>query len=178
MKQNLVFIAQSIDGYIANRKNELDWLDMIPNPNQLDLGYRSFIEKVDAIVMGHNTFNTVCSFDIDWPYIQPVFVISNSMRELPEKYQGKVELVNGKLSDILEMIHSKGFESLYIDGGKTIQSFLNEDRIDELIVSTLPILLGGGVPLFRDLIKEQEFELLESKVYLNNIVQNRYKRRR
>lgn len=177
MKQNLVFIAQSLDGYIADRNNGLEWLEMIPNPDRLDLGYKSFMERIDALVMGRNTFDTVCSFGIDWPYTKPVFVISNSMNEVPEKYQGKVELVKGSLSEILKSIHSKGYESLYIDGGKTIQSFLNEDLIDELIVTTIPILLGGGASLFGELHKEQKFELLESKVQLEHIVQSRYKRK-
>lgn len=177
MKQNLVFIAQSLDGYIADRNGGIAWLEMIPNPDQLDLGYFPFMERVDAIVMGRSTFEVVCSFDIDWPYTKPVFVLSNSMTEIPEEYKGKIELVKGKLSDVLETIHSKAYESLYIDGGTCVQSFLQEDLIDELTVTTMPILLGGGSPLFADLPKEQEFELVESKVFLKQIVQNRYIRK-
>ncbi|WP_282126188.1 dihydrofolate reductase family protein [Marinifilum flexuosum] len=178
MKQNLVFIAQSLDGYIADRNGGLGWLEMVPNPEKLDMGYMSTIERIDALVMGRNTFDTVCSFGIDWPYTKPVFVISNSMSEVPGKYKGKIELVKGSLSEILESIHAKGYESLYIDGGKTIQSFLKEDLIDELIVTTIPILLGEGASLFGNLPKEQEYELVESKVYLDQIVQSAYKRKR
>lgn len=178
MKQNLVFIAQSLDGYISDRNGGLGWLEMVPNPEKLDMGYVSMIERVDALVMGRNTFDTVCSFGIDWPYTKPVFVISNSMSEVPEKYKGKIELVNGSLKEILENIHAKGYESLYIDGGKTIQSFLKEDLIDELIVTTFPVLLGGDASLFGDLPKEQEYELMESKVYLDQIMQTAYKRKK
>lgn len=178
MKQNLVFIANSLDGYIADKNNGLAWLEMIPNPEQNDCGYKAFIERVDALVMGRKTFETVCSFDIEWPYTKPVFVLSNSLNEVPEKYQGKVELVKGKLRDVLETINSKGYESLYIDGGSCIQSFLKEDLIDELIVSTFPVLLGGGAPLFGNLPKEQEYELVSSEVMLGQIVQSQYKRKR
>jgi dihydrofolate reductase len=178
MKQNLVFIANSLDGYIADRNNGLAWLEMIPNPDQNDCGYNAFIERVDALVMGRKTFETVCSFDIEWPYTKPVFVLSSTMAEVPEKYKGKVELVTGKLSDVLETINSKGYESLYIDGGSCIQSFLKEDLIDELIVSSFPILLGGGAPLFGNLPKDQVYELVKSEVMLGQIVQSHYKRKR
>ena len=178
MKQNLVFIAQSLDGYIADRNGDLGWLEMIPNPDQLDLGFVSLMNRVDALIMGRNTFDTVCSFDIEWPYTKPVFVMSNSLSEIPEKYKGKVEMVRGSLSEILDLIHAKGHESLYIDGGKIIQSFLEEDLIDELIVSTLPVLLGGGTNLFADLPKQQEYELVESRVFLGQIVQSSYKRKK
>jgi dihydrofolate reductase len=178
MKQNLVFIAQSLDGFIADRNNGLEWLEMVPNPNGLDLGYASFMQRVDALLMGRNTFDTICSFDIDWPYTKPVFVVSNSLSEIPEKYKGKIELVKGNLQAVLESIHAKGYESLYIDGGKTIQNLLKEDLIDEIIVTTIPILLGGGAALFGELPMEQKYDLMESKVLLNQIVQSTYKRKK
>eukprot|EP01029_Cantina_marsupialis_P022889 TRINITY_DN561_c1_g6_i1.p5 TRINITY_DN561_c1_g6~~TRINITY_DN561_c1_g6_i1.p5 ORF type:complete len:179 (+),score=9.91 TRINITY_DN561_c1_g6_i1:1653-2189(+) len=178
MKQNLVFIAQSLDGFIADRNGGLDWLNMVPNPDQIDMGYHSFVERVDAIVMGRSTFEMVCSFDIEWPYTKPVFVMSNSLSELSQEYKGKAELVKGTITEILESIHGKGYHSLYIDGGVTVQSFLKEDVIDELIITTIPILLGGGSPLFKSLPKEMKFELVESEVMLDQIVQSRYKRKR
>jgi dihydrofolate reductase len=176
--ENKVFIARSLDGYIADRKGGLDWLHMVPNPEHKDLGYEDFIKGIDAIVMGRVTFETVCSFDIEWPYDKPVFVLSRSMDLVPEKYRDKAELVNGSLPGILDQIHKKGHRRLYIDGGGTIQSFLREDLVDELIITTIPILLGGGSPLFGVLPKELEFEHVSSALYLDEVVQDTYRRKR
>lgn len=177
-KQNKVFIATSMDGFIADRDGGIDWLHSIPNPEQNDMGYGAFISGIDALVMGRNTFETVCGFDIDWPYTQPVFVLSNSLTTIPEKFRDKAELVRGPLKEVLQEIHDRGYEQLYIDGGKTIQSFLKEDLIDELILTTIPILLGGGIPLFSELSQPMEWECVESKLFLDKVAQNRYIRKR
>ncbi|MBC8767805.1 dihydrofolate reductase [Arenibacter sp. BSSL-BM3] len=176
-KRNLVFIATSLDGYIADRNGGLDWLTSVPNPELSDMGYKNFVAQVDALVMGRNTFETVCGFDGDWPYNQPVFVLSSTLKTIPEKYRDKAELVKGSLNEILKQIHDKGYHNLYIDGGVTIQNFLKEDLIDEMTITTIPIVLGGGTALFLQLSKELEFSLVESKVLLNQIVQNHYLRK-
>jgi len=177
-KTNKVFIATSLDGYIADKNGGLDWLHSIPNPDNIDMGYAEFTSQIDALVMGRTTFETVCRFDIDWPYKKPVFVLSNNLTEIPEEYKGKVELVKGNLKTLIETIHNKGFNHLYIDGGKTIQSFLNEDLIDEIIITIIPYLLGGGVPLFAESPKRLDFECVETKIFLKQVVQNRFVRKR
>ena len=175
-KKNKVFIATSIDGYIADNNGGIDWLHEIPNPQGIDMGYSEFNSQIDALVIGRATFGTVCGFDMDWPYQKPVFVLSNSMATIPKKYEGKAELVKGSLKNILEYIHKKEYYHLYIDGGKTIQSFLKEDLIDEITITVIPFLLGSGIPLFADLPKRLEFECVDSKVFLGKIVQNHFKR--
>lgn len=176
-RSNRVFIATSLDGYIADKNGGIDWLHSVPNPNGDDMGFVDFMHETDALVMGRTTFETVCSFDVPWPYNKPVFVLSTTMNEIPESHQGKAFLVKGELSQVLEEIHQKGYNSLYIDGGTTIQSFLKADLIDELCISTIPILLGGGSPLFSDLPTPINFDLVETKTYLNQITQNYYKRK-
>lgn len=176
VKKNKIFIATSIDGYIADKDGGIKWLHSIPNPDGIDMGFNEFTSQIEAFVLGRTTFETVCSFDIEWPYQKPVFVLSNNMTTIPEKYKGKAELVKGTLKEILETIHKKDFFNLYIDGGKTIQSFLKEDLIDEMTITIIPYLLGGGIPLFADLPKKLEFECIESKIFLGKIVQNHFKR--
>ena len=177
-KRNKVFIARSLDGFIADKNGGLDWLQSIPNPDNNDMGYVAFTSQIDAIIMGRNTFEMVCSFDCDWPYSKPVFVMSTTLELLPEEYNDKAEIVKGSLTEILAFVHKKGFNRLYIDGGSTVQGFLKEDLIDELIITTIPILLGGGAPLFTELPNELEFELIKSEVFLNQIVQSHYSRKR
>ena len=178
MKKNIVFIARSLDGFIAGKNGELDWLHSIPNPENNDMGYNDLMEEIDAIVMGRTTFETVCGFGGEWPYSKHVFVLSNSLKEVPVKLDKKVSLANGSPQEILNKIYAKGYLKLYIDGGRTVQNFLKEDLIDELIITTIPILLGGGFSLFGDLPKPMELEHIESKVFLNQIVQDCYKRKR
>lgn len=177
-KINKVFIATSLDGYIADKNGEIDWLHAIPNPDNLDMGYRSFISQIDALVMGRRTFETVCGFDMEWPYQKPVFVLSNSLKHIPTQYESKAELVNGTLKEILDKIYNKGCYILYIDGGRTIQGFLKEDLIDEMTITIIPSLLGGGVPLFSEHSERLEFECVDSTIYLDKVVQNHFIRKR
>jgi dihydrofolate reductase len=138
------------------------------------MGYGNFIASIDAIIMGRITFETVCSFDVDWPYDIPVFVLSNTLTEIPASYKGKAYLAKGPLTEVLAGINEQGFHILYIDGGKTIQSFLQEDLIDEMIITTVPILLGSGFSLFGELTESVLFRSVETKIYLDSISQNRY----
>ena len=177
-KKNKVFIATSIDGFIADKNGGIDWLHAIPNPDNIDMGYGEFMAQVDALVMGRATFETVCGFDMDWPYSKPVFVLSNTLSRLPKEYEGKAEQVKGSLKEILEKIHNTGYHRLYIDGGRTIQSFLKEDLIDELTITTIPCILGGGIPLFTELPNTLDFECVESRLFLDKVVQNRFIRKR
>lgn len=171
---NKVFIATSLDGYIADKNGGIDWLDTFPEVNETDTGYQAFIDEIDALVMGRNTFQKVLSFDIDWPYSKPVFVLSNSLNEIPEEIATTVQLVNGSLNSVLDKIHQLGFHKLYIDGGLTIQNFLTEDLIDEITITIVPVLLGDGIPLFGNLSKLRKFKCVETKLFFHTLVQNKF----
>ena len=142
------------------------------------MGYLQFMNGIDALIMGRNTFETVIEFNVPWPYNKPVFVLSNKLKEIPESHKGKAFLVHGTLTEILGQIHKKGYERLYIDGGKTIRNFLKADLIDEMLLTTIPILLGSGSSLFGELPNELKFELIETKTFLNQISQRHYKRKK
>lgn len=170
---NVVYIATSLDGYIAKKDGGLDWLLKIPNPDESDFGFSEFIKNIDAIVMGRNTFELVLTFG-SWPYAKPVFVLSSSLKSIPEKLAGKAELVNGDPGSVVIKLNERNFNNLYIDGGKTIQEFLKLNLIDEMIITQIPILLGDGIPLFGNLTKEQKFRLIKSEVLVNALVKNHY----
>jgi dihydrofolate reductase len=138
--KNSVFIATRIDGYIADKNGGIDWLYSIPNPDNDDMGYVEFNKGIDALVIGRITFETVIGFDVDWPYNIPVFVLSNTLKEIPESRKGKAFLVKGMLTEILDQIYEKGFKQLYVDGGTTIRNFLKEGLIDEMVITTIPVL--------------------------------------
>lgn len=173
---NIVYIATSLDGYIADKNGDLEWLEQIPNPEKSDCGWAAFLDRIDAIIMGRNTFETVCGFQGPWPYPKPVFVLSNTLSSVPNKAKEKAEIINGSVKDVIARLHKRGLNNLYIDGGKTIQSFLNENLIDELIITTIPTLLGGGTPLFGELQRPLNFEYVKTDVLLNAMVKNYYRK--
>lgn len=174
-QKNIVFIAQSLDGYIADKNGDIDWLNTIPNPNHIDMGYKQLMENIQAIVMGRVTFETVSKFDGPWPYNKPVYVLSNTLKVVPKPYKGKVFLLSGKPAEVVHYLRQKNYHKLYIDGGTTIQQFLQAKLINELIITTIPILLGGGYTLFGELTTPLHLQHLKTTVFLNQIVQSHYK---
>lgn len=175
---NSVYIGTSLDGYIADKDGGLDWLMSTPNPDNDDFGFAEFMARVDAIIMGRNTFETVCSFGGDWPYNKPVFVLSSTLTTIPIEYTDNAQLISGTPGEVVTELNRRGFIDLYIDGGITIQKFLQADLIDELIISQLPIVLGGGTPLFGELAEPLMFKHRSSEVLLNAIVKSHYRRNR
>lgn len=172
---NIVYIATSLDGFIARRDGSVDWLMEMPNPDNSDYGFSDFLNHIDAIVMGRITFETVMGFG-QWPYTKPVFVLSNTIKEIPEAYAGKAEIVSGDLLSIVNSLNQKNFTNLYIDGGSTIQSFLDLDLIDKMIITQVPILLGAGISLFKDSDREVRFTLENSERISKELVKNTYQR--
>lgn len=171
---NYVYIAASLDGYIATKDGGIDWLSEIPNPDNSDYGFNDFVQKIDALIMGRNTFEKVLSFG-QWPYPKKVFVLSNKLKEVPEELTDKVEIIAGDIKAIIVNLNKRGFLNLYIDGGKTIQSFLKENLIDEMIITRIPILLGSGIPLFGKLDKPLRFDEVETEILDDLLVKNHYK---
>ena len=176
--KNSVFIATSLDGFIAGKNNELDWLSTFPEIDHIDTGFNDFTAGIDALLMGRTTFEVVAGFEGEWFYKKPVFVWSNSLTEVPKNLKNKAFIVKGSIKEVLSEVHNKGFHSLYIDGGKTIQSFLKEDLIDEMIITTIPVLLGSGIPLFGELPKQLVFECVKSTMFLDKVIQNHFIRAR
>jgi dihydrofolate reductase len=142
------------------------------------MGFSDFMDSVDALLMGRTTFETVLGFNVPWPYSKPVYVLSTKDNVIPNDYSEKAFQVKGSLNEVLDYIHSNGHFKLYIDGGRTIQSFLEADLIDEMVISRLPILIGGGSPLFGNLPKFLEFELQQTEVLLGHIVKSHYIRKK
>lgn len=173
---NRVFIATSLDGLIADDKGSVNFLYAFPEPEGEDMGYYAFMSTIDAIVMGRKTFETVLGFGVGWPYEKPVFVWSSTLKEVPAELHGKVELVRGTPGEITDMLNRAGHADLYIDGGQTIRSFLQEDLIDEMTIATMPVVLGSGIPLFGHLSSPVTFTCVSCIRFAHGIAQCRYVR--
>ena len=174
---NYVYIATSLDGFIATPDGGIDWLNEIPNPEGSDYGYADFMSGIDALVMGRKSFEKVLSFGV-WPYDKPVFVLSRSKVTIPKELDEKVEITNSSPEEIVAQLAELGYQNLYIDGGVTIHGFLEADLIDELIITRVPILLGDGIPLFSKLSQKMQFTHKKTETLNEMLVKSHYLRKR
>jgi dihydrofolate reductase len=169
-----VYIATSLDGFIARPNGGIDWLDSPGDPAGEDYGYKEFFSSIDALVMGRNTYELVLTFG-EWPYEKKVIVLSSGMPTIPEKLTGKVEIMAGTPQEIVARLAEQGANHLYIDGGKTIQGFLQAGLIDEMIITRIPVLIGEGIPLFGKLEQDVRWQHIETKAYSNGLVMSKYR---
>ncbi len=168
-----VYVATSLDGFIARENGSIDWLPPVEEDGE-DYGYREFMDSVDAIVMGRRTYETVLSFG-SWPYgKKPVLVLSSRQVEISQEIAGTVEAMSASPQEVVRRFAERGFNHLYIDGGKTIQGFLREGLIDRLIITRVPILLGSGIPLFGPLSHDIKLRHVETRQFENGLVQSEY----
>ncbi|NNF55162.1 MAG: dihydrofolate reductase [Acidimicrobiales bacterium] len=174
---NRVFIATSLDGYIATEDHGLDWLDQLPNPDDDDYGFDAFMDATDALLMGRRTFEVIKGFR-PWPYNRPVFVASASLTlaDLPDDLAGSVHVVTGSPAELVAELHRMGHETLYVDGGSLITSFLEAGLIDEMTISRLPVVLGSGIPLFGPVRASTWWDHIETTAFANGIVASTYRR--
>ena len=166
-----VFIATSLDGYIARENGALDWLDSIPNEEGLDYGFKAFLDSVDTLILGRNTYDVVSEFDT-WPYQgKRVIVLSQNLKEV----RGEAELFAGSCESLITKLSAEGTTHIYVDGGKTISTFLEKNLVDAVTITLIPTLLGTGIRLFSPMKTEHSCQLIASKSYPNGLVQVTYK---
>lgn len=177
MTKASVFIATSLDGFIAREDGGIDWL---PTPDTEsdggeDYGYNSFIKTIDAIVMGRNTYELVLTFD-EWYYGEiPLFVLTTKGVDIPDRLSKTVSQTSGNPHEIVKELADKGYHNLYVDGGKTIQGFLNADLIDEMTITTIPVLIGNGIPLFGSTDHDIHLEHVQNSSFSDGLIQHKYK---
>jgi dihydrofolate reductase len=165
-----VFIGTSLDGFIARVNGDLDFL---PPGGGEPHGYDEFMATVDALVMGRNSFETVLGFGT-WPYGEkPVFVLST--RPLGDAPAGAVvERMSGAPPEIVSQLAARGIRHIYVDGGITIQRFLQAGLIQRLIITRVPVLIGAGIPLFGAVPKDIVLQHVGTRQYASGLVQSEY----
>ncbi len=170
-----VFIAASLDGYVARRDGGLDWL-MKQNTEGEDHGYDAFMASVDGLVMGRGSFETVLSFD-EWPYEKPVVVMSQRLTDddVPDALKARVRLSDLSPADLMRQLEGEGWERVYVDGGKVVQSFLRAGLIADILLTRIPILIGDGRPLFGGLEGDIDLEHIGTRAYPSGLVRSEYR---
>ena len=165
-----VFVGTSLDGFIARANGAFDFLS--PSGDEPH-GYDEFIATVDALVIGRKTFETVLGFD-GWAYgKKPVFVLSS--RPIAAAPTGAmVERMSGTPTGIVSQLEARGIQHIYVDGGVTIQQFLQAGVIQRLIITRVPVLIGTGIPLFGPLRRDISLKHIATRQYASGLVQSEY----
>jgi dihydrofolate reductase len=169
-----VFIAISLDGFIARPDGTLDWL-VRPEHEGEDHGYAEFIQKIDAIVMGRGTYEAVRGFD-PWPYDKPVLVLSRRLAgtEPPAGLQGKVSFTDLSPQAAMDHLALQGAARVYVDGGQIVQAFLRAGLIADMVISQIPVLIGEGRSLFGATGSDLHFTHETTRSFPSGLVQSRY----
>ncbi len=170
-----VFIAASLDGFIARSDGDLDWLMKFDTDGE-DHGFDAMLASVEGLIMGRGTFEKVLSLG-EWPYTKPVIVLSRSLKQsdLPDHLRGKVRLSDAAPKILMEQLDGEGWKRAYVDGGKVIQSFLREGLIADMLVTRVPVLIGEGLPLFGAVPQDISLRHLETKAFPSGLVSSKYR---
>jgi len=162
-----VYIAASLDGFIARPDGGLDWLSAVERPGE-DYGYKAFFDSVDVLVMGRKTYDVALGFN-PWPYGKKRCIV---VTHAPPAAKLGETFHSGPLSSLMDQLSREGVRRIYVDGGALIRSFLAEGLVDDVTLSVIPVLLGAGLPLFGG--AERRLTLVSSRPFPSGLVQLRY----
>ena len=171
-----VYIATSLDGFIAREDGDIDWLNAANEevPEGEDSGFFAFFDSVDCLIMGRNTYEKVLSFG-QWPYgKKPVIVLSRNEVKIPDSLPKSVSWSSESPEDLSNRLMREGVKRAYVDGGKTIQRFLAEALIKDVTITVIPVLIGSGIPLFGKIEKDIQLKHVSTTAFDFGFVQSTY----
>jgi dihydrofolate reductase len=169
----ILYIATSLDGYIAKPNDDLSFLSIVAEEGQ-DYGYADFVKTVDTVIVGRKTYDKVISMGFDFPHAdKDAYIITRT----PKPNIGSVKFYTGNLKSLVVKLKSEKGKNIFCDGGaEIVNELLKDDLIDEFILSVIPILVGNGIKLFKDGRPEKNLELVSVKSFEKGLVQLHYKR--
>ncbi len=176
MIKTVLYIATSLDGFIARPDGNLDWLTSTPPPESGDYGYLELLENTEIIIMGRKTYDEIIGFGIDWPYsgYKTYVVTKNTSLTIksPDTY-----ILTENLKGFLNELKSKAKKDIWlVGGGQLITTFINEDLLDKMIITIIPKIIGEGLQLFAGNSKETNWRLIETKSYNTSVVNLTYEK--
>lgn len=176
MRKMSLFIAMSLDGYIAKPNDDLNFLKLVEKEGE-DYGYAEFMAKIDTIIIGRRTYDYVVK-EIGASHYdngkRDVYVITRTER--PKL--GRTIFYTGNITELVDRLKSESGKNIYCDGGaEVINELLKYNLIDEFIISVIPVLLGNGTRLFKDERAEQILEFIEAKIFETGLTQLHYKKK-
>ncbi|MBI5325141.1 MAG: dihydrofolate reductase [Ignavibacteriae bacterium] len=170
----IVYIAVSIDGYIAKKDGDISWLSIVEKEGE-DYGYSDFIKTIDTVIMGRKTYDKVLSMVENFPHKdKKCYIITHTKKP----HQDNLEFYTGDLKELVSNLKSEKGNNIFIDGGSEIINYLMKcNLIDEFVISILPILLGDGIKLFKEGNPDDLYELLNVNTFDTGLVQLHYKKK-
>jgi len=173
MRKIVLYIATSIDNFIARKDGSVDWLDKTPNPNNLDYGYRAFYNGIDTTLMGNATYKEVLSFDIPFPYPDKTNYV---FTRTPMADNSDVRYISGDISTFVKQLKEQQGTDIWLVGGGEINTLLmDQGLIDEIIITRIPTILGEGISLFAGMPHESELTLERLEDFGNGVTQMVYR---
>lgn len=165
-----VFLALSLDGFIAGPQGDLAWLAPYSTDSSIETGYDRLMSHVDTLLMGRHTYEKLLTFD-QWPYSGKRVVVL-TRRPLSPRYGEMVQA--GPLRDVLQRLWQDGSRHVYLDGGQTVRQGLREGVVDELTLSWAPVILGEGIALFAGLRHRLDLQVDGVRSLPSGLVQTIY----
>jgi len=185
-----IFIAPSVDGYIATEDGGIHWLETLGKSvsekessselmKHFNMSMPNFMKSVDCMIIGRKLMEVLSSFNLtpeQWPYGDTkIIALSNTIKEAPRNLKDKIEIYSGSIPKLISKLEKEGYKHAYIDGGTTITTFLNLELINEITLTQAPVLLGSGIPLFGKLSKQINLENAQATAFPNNFIELKYK---
>jgi dihydrofolate reductase len=175
MKKIILHIASSLDQRIAELDGSLEWLTGFPNPNKTDNSYKELLASVDTVLIGGRAYHELLNMEVIWPYQeQMTYVISHHDWGTNEKLHFITENI---VENISALRNEQGKDIWLVGGGRLTSILLAADLIDEMCITYIPVILGGGTPLFPEQPKESKWELIENKNYCSDIMMVKYRKK-
>jgi dihydrofolate reductase len=167
----ILYIASSLDGYIAKPNDDLSFLSRVQQEGQ-DYGYGKFLDNVDTVILGRKTYDWVMKQVKEFPHAQ---LDSYIITRTPRQNIGKIKFYTGNLKELVLRLKQERGKNIFIDGGaEIVNELLKEKLIDQIYLSIVPILLGDGVRLFKDGLPEQNLRLINSQQFETGLIQIQY----
>jgi len=167
----ILYIAMSLDGYIATPDNGLEFLSSVEEKDQ-DYSYKDFVNTVDTVIVGRKSYDKVLSMGLEYPHTdKELYIITRT----PRPTVGSTTFYSGDLNELVSSLKRKEGKDIYVDGGAEIANeMLSENLIDEFYISVIPILLGNGISLFNNSRPQVRLKLISTKTYNKGLVQLHY----
>ncbi len=169
-----LYIATSLDGFIARENGSIDWLTEYENSSETDYGYPEFYSSIGTVLMGRKTYEQVLNFGVPWPYGEKKAYVFTRQKE-PLRREKNVEFVSGDIEEFVRRLKENTEEDIWLVGGsQLIKVFLKENLVQDLIIFVVPIILGSGIPLFDRIGKEIRLKLINTERYESRLVRVEY----
>lgn len=170
-RKTILYIATSLDGFIAKPGDNLEFLQLVEMPGE-DYGYSQFYEQIDTVILGKRTYDWVMDQVGEFPHQgKETYVLTRKNLDPI----GTVSFYSGDLNELISKLKSQSGKHIFVDGGaQTVHRFLKDSLLDEIIISIIPVILGEGIRLFQEGFPEKRLILLGSKNFPSGLVQVHY----